>query len=87
MLTDLDETWYEWSLGQARRRVKAAFLIGHQGAAQFAVKGENLGVFANMKDYDNAKASSRGLKAPWDIYSVAGQWGWLSLQLFANAVT
>ena len=51
-------------MGQARRRVKAAFFICHQGAAQFAEKGENLGVFANMKDFDDSKAPRRGPKAP-----------------------
>ena len=62
-------------MGQARRRVKAAFLIRHQGAAQFAEKGENLGVFTNMEDFDDAKAPVRGPKAPEDVYGAAGQVG------------
>ena len=46
MLTDLNETWQEHSLGQARQLETSSFATGHQGAELSSVKGENFGELA-----------------------------------------
>ena len=48
---DLDETWQEWSLGQAGQINIAVFAFGCQQAELFGAKARNLGVFAISKGF------------------------------------
>ena len=50
-LTDLDETWQEWSFGQAGEIDTSAFPFGHQGAELLSAKGEKMGVLAVFGDF------------------------------------
>ena len=57
MLEYLDETWREWSFGQAARNHVDDFGFGHQGAELLSAKGEKIGVLAIFGGFSSLKLS------------------------------
>ena len=55
MLEYLDETWREWSFGQAARNLFVGFGFGHQGAEQLGAEGEKMGVLAVFEGFKGYK--------------------------------
>ena len=55
MLEYLDETWREWSFGQAARNHVVVFGFGHQGAELLSAKGEKMGILAIFGGFKSIK--------------------------------
>ena len=64
MWTDLNETWQEQSLGQARQLETSSFATRHQGAELLSVKGENFGELAIFRGFWTLLRNMLGLVAP-----------------------
>ena len=48
-----NETWQEWSFGQAGKTCYVVFEIRHQGAELLSAEDEKIGVLAFLRAYGN----------------------------------
>ena len=64
MWTDLNETWQEHSLGQARQLETSSFATRHQRAELLSVKGDNFGDLAIFRGFWTSLRGMLVLVAP-----------------------